>query len=182
MNLLCLLWRGSLTGANGPNGLVSNDDLAPVTTNLVENSSELSLVDSLGLTTFALIKLLSDACHHIESILNSDLDLVSNDSVALSEDVSALGVTKNHPVNACILELFCTDFTSVCSILVLRYVLGADLNVASGQILFSCQEVKCSRCDDDLNLLGIKLDLLEHLLGEVNCELESSVLFPVSSN
>lgn len=78
MNLLGLLWGGCLSGADGPNWLVCDDYIAPVA-NTLSDSSKLTLIDGLSLSSFSLLKLLTNAGHNLKIVLKGDLNLVSND-------------------------------------------------------------------------------------------------------
>jgi hypothetical protein len=60
--------------------------------------------------------------------------------------------------------------------------LGAYLDLTLGQSLLSSKEMEGSWCNYDFNLVGIELELIKDLFWELSCELDSSVLFPVSTD
>jgi hypothetical protein len=78
MNLLGLLWGGCLSGADGPDRLVCDDHIAPVADTL-SDGGKLTLIDGLSLSSFSLLKLLTNASYHLKIIIKGDLNLVSND-------------------------------------------------------------------------------------------------------
>ena len=85
--------------------LVGNDNVLPVSSDGLEDGSKLSFVDSLSLSRFTLIKLLTNASHDIQAIIDSNLDFVTNDSIALTKHMSALRVSKDYPWDCGILKL-----------------------------------------------------------------------------
>lgn len=66
--LLRLFRRGSHTGSNGPDRLVSNHNFAPVF-DLLTDGHKLSGIDGVGLTSFTLVKLFTDASHDVEVLV-----------------------------------------------------------------------------------------------------------------
>ena len=79
VSVLCLLWRGDLTSSDGPDGLVGDDDVAPLgLLKLISNCLKLSGVDLAGLASFSLLELLADACHDGDTIINSGLGLLGD--------------------------------------------------------------------------------------------------------
>ena len=103
MSLLRLLGRGSHTSSNGPDGLVSDHNFAPVI-DLLADSHQLSRVDSCCLSSLTLVKLLADAGHDVEVLVKCGLDLGCDDLVGLTEDVASLAVTENDPVETEVLD------------------------------------------------------------------------------
>ena len=103
MGFLCLLWGGSDTGSDSPDGLVSDDNLAPVF-NLLADGVELTGIDCVGLASLTLVQLLANASHHAQVVVEGNLDLVGDIQVALTEDVASLTMTEDDPVQAEVLE------------------------------------------------------------------------------
>lgn len=136
MHLLSLLGRSGLACANGPDWLVSDNDVGPIA-NALADGSELSLIDSLGFATFAFVELLTNACHYLKVVLEGILHLFTDDGVALSKDVSALRVAEDDPWNLGVLEHLSTDLTSVCAVLELRDVLSRYLHLAASESLLN---------------------------------------------
>ena len=54
MSILSDLWGGSLSGSNGPDWLVSDDDVGPVVA-LLSDGIQLSIIDILGLSRFSFL-------------------------------------------------------------------------------------------------------------------------------
>jgi len=123
MSLLGLLRSSDDTCADSPDWLVCNDDLAPVG-DLLADGIELASVDSISLTSFALIKLLSNASHDVEVVFESNFDLLCDDLIGLSEDMASLTVTKDDPAEAEVLQHSSAGFTSVCTVAVKGAVLS----------------------------------------------------------
>jgi len=103
MGFLCLLWGGSDTGSDGPDGLIGDHNLAPVF-NLLADGVELAGIHCVRLAGLTLIQLLADASHHAQVVVEGNLDLVSDVQIALSKDMASLTMTKDHPVQAEVFE------------------------------------------------------------------------------
>ena len=114
-------------------------------------------------------------------MLEGELDLVANDGVAFAEDMSALGVAEDGPVDASVVKHLGGSLACVGAVLVLGDVLGSYLD-AGGQSLLGGEEVEGGGGDDDFDFRLVELGLVQDGLGEVLGELESAVLFPVASN
>ena len=93
---MSLLWRCSDTGADGPDGFVSEDDLGPVS-DAVFAGIKLSLEDSVGGSVVPLLELLADAKNHVHALGHGVLDLGSNLLVALSVLHASLAMSENDP-------------------------------------------------------------------------------------
>ena len=89
MDLLSLLRRCGLAGADGPHRLIGNHDIGPVGDGFMDGC-KLSLVDCLRLAGLSLVELLANAGHYAEVVFKSDLDLICDYLVTLTEDVAPL--------------------------------------------------------------------------------------------
>lgn len=106
VHLLSLLDGGNLASANGPDGLVGNNNLLPVgTRNLGGEGSQLLLDDGDGLAGFTLLEGLAAAPDDAHATVDGDLGLGSNNLVCLVQDGPALRVAEDGPVDAAVLEL-----------------------------------------------------------------------------
>ena len=74
MSLLSLLSCSGNTSSDGPDGLISDDDLAPVI-NLISNCRKLSCIDSISLARLTFVKLLTNAGHDTHILVEGSLDL-----------------------------------------------------------------------------------------------------------
>lgn len=143
MDVLGLLSRGDLARANGPDGLVGNDDVPggqyrlkfqrkyslPVSlANLLGNRLELALTDLVGDALLTLLEGLADTGDNLEANGESSLDLVSDNLVRVAEKGAALRVAENDPRNSGILDLLGRDLASVGSRIDRVRVLGSDLD------------------------------------------------------
>ena len=102
VNLLRLLRRGSFPGPDGPDRLIGDHDPAPVG-HLVRDGLELPEADLGGFTGLPLLQQLPDAGDDVESGLEGEADLFSDDLVTLAEDVPPLRVSEDHPVAPAVL-------------------------------------------------------------------------------
>ena len=181
VGLLGLLWGGSHAGADGPDGLVGDHDVAPVI-DLLADSVKLSGVDDIGLTTLALIELLADARHNGKTVLGGNLNLVGNDLVALAEDMASLAVPQDDPVKTEVLDHLRGGLTSVGTVSVEGAVLGGELNLGAGESLLSLAQVQEAGSADNLDLALVEGHRLEDLGGELTAEVNAAVALPVSAD
>lgn len=106
MNLLCLLGGGNLAGANGPDGLVGNDDLGPVTgANLGLESVQLLGDDRDGGAGLTLLERLAAAPDDADAVVGGVLGLGGNNLVGLAQDGPSLAVTQDGPGDVAVKEL-----------------------------------------------------------------------------
>ena len=181
MGLLSLLWGGDNTGADSPDWLVGNDNLAPVI-NLLADGFELSCIDSISLTSFTLIELFADASHDTDVLVKGSLDLLADNLVGLAKDVASLTVSKDAPVESEVLEHDSASLTSVSSVAVKGAVLCGKLDGGAGEGSLGSTEMKGRGSDNDLNLGLVDLHVLEDASGELASEVDGPVAFPVSSD
>jgi hypothetical protein len=78
VNLLRLLGGGDLAGADGPDGLVGDDDLAPVL-DLLADGSKLTDDDLHGLASVALLESLTAAEDDVDAAVNGGFGLVGDE-------------------------------------------------------------------------------------------------------
>lgn len=148
MDLLSLLSGGDLAGTNRPDGLVGNDDLAPVG-DLTLEGLELGGDVLDGLARLTLLKALTAAPDDAQAVLGGVLGLVGDDLVGLAEDGSSLGVAQDGPVDVAVLELGDGDLAGVSAVGLVEDVLGSDLDVVLDGLLDE-REVESGRGDDNL--------------------------------
>lgn len=148
MDLLGLVVGGDLAGADGPDGLVGNDDLGPVGDGGLEGSK--LLADDLnGGAGLALLEALTAAPDGADAVLGGVLGLGRNDLVGLAEDGAALRVAEDGPVDVAILELGDADLAGEGTVGLVEDVLGGNLDVLA-ELVADELEVDCRRGDDDL--------------------------------
>ena len=181
VSLLGLLWGSNHTGSNGPDGLVGNDNFAPVI-DLFADSLKLSSIDFVGLASFTLIELLSNASHDGDVLVKSGLDLLADSLVALAEDVASLAMSEDAPVESEVLKHDSAGLTSVSSVAVKGAVLCGKLDGGTGEGSLGSTEMKGRGSDNDLNLGLVDLHVLEYGGGELTSEVDGPVAFPVASN
>lgn len=148
MDLLGLLGGGDLAGANGPDGLVGDDDLGPVG-DLSLEGGELLADDLDGLAGLTLLQRLAAAPDDAQAVLGGVLGLEGDHLVALAEDGAALGVAQDGPGDAAVLELGDGDFAREGAVGLVEDVLGGNLN-ARAEALADEEEVQVGGRDDDL--------------------------------
>lgn len=128
MDLLGLLGGGDLAGADGPDGLVGDDDLAPVG-DLGLQGGELGGDDVEGLAGLALVQALAATPYDADAVLGGVLGLGGHDLVALAEDRSPLRVAQDGPVDAAVLEVLDRDLAGEGAVWLVEDVLGGDADV-----------------------------------------------------
>lgn len=148
MDLLGLLGGGDLAGADGPDGLVGDDDLAPVG-DLGLQGGELGGDDVEGLAGLALLQALAAAPYDADAVLGGVLGLGGHDLVALAEDRSSLRVAEDGPVDAAVLEVLDRDLAGEGAVRLVVDVLGGDADVLLG-LLTDEEEVEGRRGNDGL--------------------------------
>lgn len=153
MDLLSLLSGGDLAGANGPDGLVGNDDLAPVG-DLRAEGLELLADDLDGLASLTLLEGLTAAPDDADAVLGSVLGLRGDNLVRLPQDGAALGVAKDGPVDVAVLELGDGDLAGESAIGFVENVLGGNLEAVT-QVLTDQEQVESGRSNDDLLHTGL---------------------------
>ena len=105
VRLLSLLGSRDFAGADGPHGLVSNHDVAPlVLLQLVRDGLQLPGINPVSLAHFSLLEALADASHDRHSIFNRHLGLDGHILVCRSIFGSSLGVAGQRPVDADVFE------------------------------------------------------------------------------
>ena len=168
MDLLRLLGGCDLAGSDGPDRLVCNNDLAPVT-DLLGDSAELAGDDLDGLAGFSLLERLSAAEYDAESTVKGGLGLGCDERVALLEDDTALAVAEDGPCDVAVLELGDGDLTREGAVWLVEDVLGSDFD-AFAEVLAGKEEVEEWWCDDDFGVLvnvGL-VQVLDDALDGVN--------------
>ena len=167
VDLLSLLSAGDLAGTNGPDGLVGNDNLAPVL-DLLGDGAELVGDDLDGLVGLSLLEGLANAENNTEAVVKGGLGLGGDEVVGLLEDDTALRVTGQGPGDVGLLELAGRDLTGESTVGLVEDVLGSDLETGA-EVLAGEEKVEGRRGNDDLcKLLA---------LGRV-CRLLCSVYIP----
>ena len=168
VNLLRLLGGGDLAGADGPDGLVGDDNLAPVL-DLLADGGELADDDLHGLAGVALLEGLADAEDDVDAAVDGSLGLLGDEVVGLLEDDTALGVADEGPGDVGVLELGDGDLAGEGTVGLVEDVLGGDLNALAG-VLAGEEEVEGGRGDDDLSVgvdLGV-VELVDDVLDRLN--------------
>lgn len=148
VNLLGLLSAGDLAGADGPDGLVGNDDLAPVL-DLLGDGAELVGDDFDGLVGLSLLEGLTNAENNTEAVVEGGLGLGGDEVVGLLEDDTALRVTGQGPGDVGLLELAGRDLTGESTVGLVEDVLGGDLETGA-EMLTGEEKVESGRGNDNL--------------------------------
>lgn len=148
VDLLSLLDGGNLASADGPDGLVGDDDVAPVG-DLGLEGLDLGGDELDGLAGLAGLEALTAAPDDLQAVLGGVLGLGGDDIIGLAEDGSALRVAEDDPVDVAVLELSNGDLASVGTVGLVEDVLGSDLDVGADGLADE-REVEGGRGDDDL--------------------------------
>lgn len=162
VDLLGLLGGSDLAGADGPDGLIGNDDLLPLLLGKVlGDSSKLPSNDVDGFASLTLLQGLTNAKDDVQATINGSLGLASNELVSLLKDDTTLAVSDNDPVNLSILELLNANFTGESTVGLVEDILGSNANLGVGSLAGE-EEVESGGGDDDLDG-GVELGLVEVL-------------------
>lgn len=156
MDLLRLRGGGDLSGANSPDGLVSNNNVGPLLGgDSLGDGTELRGYDGDRLTLLTLLEGLAAAKDDTNALVKRVLSLGSNELVRLLEDDTALRVADQGPADVGVLELGGGDLAGEGALVLVEDVLGSDLDLLAE--LRACEkEVEGRRGDDDL--CGVALD------------------------
>ena len=148
MHLLGLLAGGDLAGADGPDGLVGDDDLGPVL-DLVSDGVELADDDVDGLVGLALLERLADAEDDREILGECGGGLLGDVGVRLAKEGAALRVTEDDPGDGGVLDLRDRDLTGEGTRGLVVGVLGRNGDLGALELLLNGQEVERGGSDDD---------------------------------
>ena len=117
-----------LAGADGPDRLVSDDDVGPGSDGSLDGI-ELSLEDIISVTGLTLLESLTDAKNCLKASSLSTLDLLGYDLIGLLVELSTLGVTNEGPLESEVLDLLSRDLASEGAVCVSADVLGCDSDI-----------------------------------------------------
>jgi len=159
VSLLSNLGGGCLTGADGPDRFVSNNNAVPVGDG-ASDGIELSLKDIICSSSFSLLESLSNADNRLKIGSLGLGDLLSNDLVSLTEKLSSLRVTDEGPLESEVDNLLSTDLTSESSISASADVLSANEDIRVEHSL-SGGDVEGDRGNDNLDAFLIELHSVE---------------------
>lgn len=148
VHVLGLLGGGDLAGADGPDGLVGDDDLAPVGVLGLEGV-ELLGDDADGVASLALLEALAAAPDHAEAVVGGVLGLGGDNLVRLAEDGAALRVAEDGPSDVAVLELGDGDLAGEGTVGLVEDVLGGNLNLLP-EVLAGGEQVQGWGGDDNL--------------------------------
>ena len=180
MSVLCDSWGGGLTGADSPDGLVSDDNRAPVGDGGLD-SIKLLLEDVICLIGLSLLESLTNAKDDLKVGGLGAGDLLGDSLVSLTEQLSTLGVTNKGPLKTKVDNLVGTDLASEGAISISGGVLGGDELIRVQHRLCGCN-VKRNRGDNDLNAVLIKFHSVEGIGAHGANEVDRAIALPVASN
>lgn len=148
MDLLGLLSGSNLASANGPDGLVGDDNVGPVRDLRLERL-DLGRDELNGLASLTGLEGLAAAPDDLEAVLGGVLGLGGDDLIRLADDGSTLRVAEDSPVDIAILELGDGDLASESTVGLVVDVLGGNLDFLA-ESLADKGEVEGRRGDNDL--------------------------------
>ena len=149
VDLLCLLLGSNLAGANGPDGLVGDDNVGPVGADAALERLELLCDDRDGASCLALLQRLAAAPDDSNTVLAGELCLGRHELVALAKDGSPLGVAENRPGDVAISQLGRRNLAGVGALGLVEDILGSNLD-ARLQVLTDQKQVEVRRSNDNL--------------------------------
>ena len=131
-----------------PDGLVGNDDLAPVL-DLVGNSLELLGDNVDGGAGLPLLEALTAAKNNADATVEGSLGLAGNERVVLLQDGAALRVTDEGPCDTAVLQLLGRDLAGESTAGLVVDVLGGDLDTLA-EVLAGKEKVESRGSNNDL--------------------------------
>lgn len=150
VDLLCLLSRGDLASADGPDGLVGNDDLGPVAgANFGLEGVQLLGDDSDSRAGLALLERLTTAPDDADAVVDRVFGLGGDSLVRLAQDRPSLAVAKNSPLDAAVEQLRDGDLTGEGTVRLVVDVLRSNFDLLA-QLLADEVEVQSCGRDNDL--------------------------------
>lgn len=149
MDLLSLFRSSDLTGADGPNRFVSDNDLAPVL-DLVSYGVELTDNDVDGFVRLTLFESFTDAKDDAEVFGESSSGFLGYVGVGFMEKSATFGVAEDDPGDGGLFEHRDRDFTGEGTAGLVVGVLRSDGDGGSPELLLDGKEVEDGGCNDDL--------------------------------
>mmetsp|Transcript_104148 Transcript_104148/g.299743 ORF Transcript_104148/g.299743 Transcript_104148/m.299743 type:complete len:290 (+) Transcript_104148:121-990(+) len=169
VRLLRLVRRSHLARADGPDGLVGDDDVVPIL-DLRDDGGELALVHLVCLPRLALLQHLADAQDDLDALLLADLDLLRRDLVGVAVLGAALGVADERPPDAEVGEVLRAPFpgegTEACG----RDILGGHGHAEGLDALLDHGDMQGGGADEDVDLVLVErrpLPSLDQLRGRL---------------
>ena len=121
-----LLGGGSASGADGPHRLISDDAFAQFFgTDASQSGFDLQGNQIHGHAQLALFQALTDADDGMKAGLQSGVHLFIYGDVGLAEILAAFAVADDDVLHAQVLEHVGRDFTGICAVFFIKYILGA---------------------------------------------------------
>lgn len=167
-----------LAGTNGPDGLVGDNHVGPVT-DLVGVRAHLAGDDFVGVASLTLLQGLANAGNDLETSSQSMLGLLGDEFIGFLEDGTTLRVAQNDPVDIDVLQHGWRDFASEGTLRHLVGVLAGHAD-AAGQQVAGVHQIDGGAADDHLGV-GVQLSLAERL-ADLSNGLLVTVHLPVSTH
>lgn len=150
VDVLCLLSCGDLASADGPDGLVGNDDLGPVAgANLGLEGIQLLGNDGNSRASFAFLEGLTAAPDNADAVVDRVFSLGGDGLVRLAQDCPPLAVAKDSPFDTTVKQLRNRDLAGEGTVGLVVYVLRSNFNLLA-QLLADEMEVQSCGRDNDL--------------------------------
>ena len=172
VNLLCLVGRGGLAGADGPHGLVGDDHFFHLLGGEMEETFFDLTLHHVELTAgFALLKHLADTYDGFKAMGQQAVDFGGHGLVGLAIVGATLRVTHNAVVNLHAFKHLGTHLASVGTLLLGSHVLCANHEIGVVGIVGGHLKIGERRADDELcvarKLLLLKFfhDSIDEVVG-----------------
>mmetsp|Transcript_17128 Transcript_17128/g.37547 ORF Transcript_17128/g.37547 Transcript_17128/m.37547 type:complete len:205 (+) Transcript_17128:405-1019(+) len=181
MHLLSLLWRCHLAGTNGPDWLIGDHDLVPLSLRQRRGNGLHLLIEHVeGRVRLALLQLLANAGDGGETVVDGKLGLVGHHLARLSAVLTTLAVTQDHPVKAVVLQHGGRRLASPGTRGFVPQVLCSN-SVVRAQCRLHLIEVDERGRHDDLNILSRDLSCVE-IRNELLHTLRRAICLPVAAD
>ena len=187
MSFLCNIRWCNFTGSNSPNWLISNYQVSPLSYiwTVVWNSFKLLFNNFHGSTIFSVLKLFSNTCNNLQSIVQCNFGFDCNILIAFIEERSSFRMPCNRPCYSDVKKLISGNISSVCTSFVLRDILSHHFDIspiAEKQIFPQFQQMDICGSHADIHWIWIETDILQSVLSKFFDKISVSIWFPVSSN
>jgi len=139
------------------------------------------LKDGVGLSSFSLLKTLSQAYDSINTNLLGSGNLGGDIQVGFIVFGSSLGVADEDPVDTEVFNLLSADFSGEGAEGCGAHVLAGDFNIVF-QNGSDCRDVDIGWGNNNFNFSGVKFCLVEDVSDELFDRLKTTITFPITAD
>ena len=181
MDFLCLLGSGRLARADGPNGFVGDDDVAPLFGSEMEHAAfEFGLANGFLFVGFTLGEALTDTEDDLQAVSQSKVYLFLQDFGSFVVVLAAFAVAEDDVFCTGRLHHFCRNFARIGTAGMVGTVFGGKTDNTVVDNIAHLGQVDEGRADDNIAIGFFGRQNSVQLSGERNTFLQVLVHFPVA--